>query len=168
MPSGPSAAPTSRAGSNRALLKRKGKFFQALVDYIENRPEWRDAVCLNHFTGTVGSPNRLSIGPSPSWAADTIALTCSNWPTSARTNIARRPGGAHLIGDTLSRTLVIEPIDRHVGAPCRKLARHGDTDPLLRPGDHNHLARKLQFQIPLTRFRPRLAGRSRRPHPSAA
>src|SRR5437899_3448095 len=34
---------------------------------------------------------RTSIGPSPSWAADTIACTCSIWATSALTKIARRP-----------------------------------------------------------------------------
>jgi Virulence-associated protein E len=35
------------------VAKRKGKFFSALVDYIENTPHWRGAVRLNRFTQTI-------------------------------------------------------------------------------------------------------------------
>jgi len=56
--------------------------------------------------------------------------------------------GAYLIGDTLRRALVIEPVDRHVGARSGKFACHRATDPLLRARDQNHLVGQLHFHPP--------------------
>jgi hypothetical protein len=56
--------------------------------------------------------------------------------------------GPHLTGDTLGGTVVVEPIDRDVGASCGKLQRHRAADPLLRPCDQNHPASELHIQLP--------------------
>jgi hypothetical protein len=50
---------------------------------------------------------------------------------------------AYLVGDTLGGAIVIEPVDRHVGARGGKFARHRTADPLLRPRDQNDLASQL-------------------------
>src|ERR1700736_5986011 len=86
---------------------------------------------------------RTLIGPRPSWAADTIACTCSIRATSALTKIAPPTAGAHLFGYTLGSTIVIKPVDRYVGASGSKFQRHRAADALLRPRDQNHLAREL-------------------------
>jgi len=58
--------------------------------------------------------------------------------------------GAYLIGDALGSSLVVEPIDRHVGASRGKLQRHRAADALLRPGYQNHLASEIHVEAPIS------------------
>jgi hypothetical protein len=53
---------------------------------------------------------------------------------------------AHLIGDGFRSAFVIEPVDRDVGTGSSKFDRHCAADPLLRPGDQDHLASALHVQ----------------------
>jgi len=48
--------------------------------------------------------------------------------------------GVYLVGNTLRGTVVVELIDRHVGASGSKFQRDSAAGPLLRPRDQNHLA----------------------------
>jgi len=48
----------------------------------------------------------------------------------------------------LCGSVVIEPVDRDVGASSCKFQHHSAADPLLRPRDQNHLASELNVQIP--------------------
>jgi hypothetical protein len=51
--------------------------------------------------------------------------------------------GAYLVSNTLGGAIVIEPVDRHVGAHRGKFARHRTADPLLRPRDQNDSTSQL-------------------------
>jgi hypothetical protein len=82
---------------------------------------------------------KISIGPSPSGTADTIACTCFIRVTSAWTKIARRPQ---------ARTSSATRWDRRVCASGSKFQRHRAADPLLCPRDQNHFASELHVQIP--------------------
>ena len=71
------------------------------------------------------------------------------YPSHVRLDQNRAPSaGAYLIGNTLCGGIVIEPVDRDVGAGGGKFQRHRAADPLLRPSDQNHLASQLHVQIP--------------------
>jgi hypothetical protein len=51
------------------VAKRRGKFFQALVDHLENAPLWKGVVRFNRFASTVRSAAR---SPQPGQTVGTV------------------------------------------------------------------------------------------------
>jgi hypothetical protein len=56
---------------------------------------------------------------------------------------------ANILGDARGRRLIVEPVDRHIGAGSRQLACDCRADPLLRPGHQRGPAGQLHLAPPV-------------------
>jgi hypothetical protein len=131
---------------------------------FESRSLKRRVICEPDFLdqNTPALLIKISIGPSPSCTADTIACTCFIWATFAWTKIARR---------SQARTSSATRWDRRVCASGSKFQRHRAADPLLCPRDcvtRTTLPASCMFKFLDPGFRSRLLVRSRRPRRSGA